>query len=201
MRLNINLASRKYEDVRKFYIGWGIALVTLGVCTLLLVVLAIVHFISSAEANKTIKGLQAQAANLQKQRDELVALETNPANRTITEQKNFWNTQLAKRRFSWTQLLNDLQRMMPARARLASVQPELTPDRRLRLKLIIEGESRPNARELKEKMEASECFRASKILSETTQKDAKTNAAIYKFEIEADYACAARGPGSSREGL
>src|SRR5262249_19117364 len=155
-RLNINLASRKYEDVRKFYIGWGVTLIALGVCTLVLAALATVNYISAAGANKDIKALQDKGAALQKERDSL--LEREKQNREVTEQKRFWNTQIAKRTFSWTQLLNDLQKMMPARARLASVQPELTPDHRLKLKLTIEGESRPSARELKEKMEGSECF-------------------------------------------
>jgi Tfp pilus assembly protein PilN len=200
MRLNINLASRKYEDVRKFFVGWGVTLIALGVCTLLLATMAGINYASTAKATKDIRALETKEAALQKERDTLVERERQ--NREITEQKRFWNSQIARRIFSWTQLLNDLQKMMPARSRLASVQPELTPDHRLKLKLLIEGESRPSARELKEKMEGSECFRSSKILSETTQKDTKTNVQTYKFEIEADYApCASHGQSSAREGL
>src|SRR5262249_7124809 len=202
MRLNINLASRKYEDVRKFFIGWGVTLIAMGVCTLLLAVLATVSFINSAKDRKDVQALQDTGAALQKERDALVESENRPENRGVTEQKRFWNTQFAKRTFSWTQLLNDLQKMMPARARLANVQPELTPDHRLKLKLLIEGESRPSARELKEKMEGSECFRSSKILSETIQKDNRSGVQTYKFEIEADYApCATHSKSSAREGL
>src|SRR5262249_12686755 len=119
MRLNINLASRKYEDVRKFFIGWGVTLIALGVCTLLLATLAAINYASTAKAGKDIKALQAKEEALQKERNTL--LERERQNREVTEQKRFWNTQIAKRTFSWTQLLNVLQKMMPARARLASV--------------------------------------------------------------------------------
>ena len=40
MRLNINLASQKYEDVRRFYVRWGTAIALAAVLTLLLVFLA-----------------------------------------------------------------------------------------------------------------------------------------------------------------
>ena len=36
MRVNINLASRKYEDVQQFFLRWGVALAFLAALTLLL---------------------------------------------------------------------------------------------------------------------------------------------------------------------
>lgn len=202
MRLNINLASRKYEDVRKFFLGWTITLAALGACALLLAILATINYLGSEKSGKNIRDSQAKVSALQKERDALVAKEHLPENRDVTEQKRFWNTQIAKRKFSWTQLFNDLQRIMPARARLVSVQPELTTDNRLQLRLTIEGENRPSARELQEKMETSACFRSPKIRSEDTQKDSKSGVVGYRFEIESDYVpCAALRHVSSREGI
>jgi hypothetical protein len=202
MRLSINLASRKYEDVRKFFIGWRVALAALGVCALLLAILAAMTSVSSAKSGKNIKELQAKVAAQQKERDRLAAIENSPENREVTQEKKFWNTQIAKRKFSWTQLFNDLQRIMPARARLVSVQPDLAGDNNLKLKLMIEGENRSNARELAVKMENSECFRMPKILVETAQKDSGSGATTYKFEIEAAYTpCATPGHTLSKEGI
>jgi hypothetical protein len=202
MRFNINLASRKYEDVRKFYLGWTITLATLGGCALLLAILAAISYVGAKTSSKHIQELETKASALQSERDGLLRTENLPQNRDVVEQKRFWNTQIAKRKFSWTQLFNDLQRIMPARARLVNVQPDLSADNRLKLQLTIEGENRPSARELQEKMESSACFRSPKILTESTQKDSKSGGVGYRFEIESDYVpCASPGRPPSREGI
>jgi hypothetical protein len=188
MRLNINLASRKYEDVRQFYVRWGITLVALTALALLLGTLAGLSYRRSAKSGQDIKQLQQNISSLEKERDRLAAFENLPENRDVTEQKRFWNSQIKRRKFSWTQLFNDLQRIMPSRAHLISVQPELTPDNRLKLKLIIEGESRANSRELQERMEKSERFRSPEIVSETEEKG------HVKFEIQTEYAADAAPP-------
>jgi len=105
----------------------------------------------------------------------------------VTAQKNFWNKQFARRAFSWTQLFNDLQRIMPARAYVSSVHPEITPDNRVKLTLEILGDKHDNPLELVQRMEKSERFRAPKIKSDTSVKDQKTGALIYKLDVETYY--------------
>jgi len=41
MRLNINLATRPYEDAREFWSRWGLGVGALGVVTLILIGLAV----------------------------------------------------------------------------------------------------------------------------------------------------------------
>jgi hypothetical protein len=189
MRLNINLASRKYEDVRQFYLRWRAIVGVLAALVLLLGTLAVLSYSRSAKSGRHIKELQRQIAQLEKERQRLIDEENRPVNREVTEQKRFWNAQIARRKLSWTQLLNDLQRIMPGRASLVSVQPEIKPDRRLMLKLTIGGDSRTNARELVERMEASKGFHGTRILNETAHnpKDAKVGTPSVTFEIESEY--------------
>jgi hypothetical protein len=187
MRLNINLASRKYEDVRQFFVRWSAILGALAALALLLGTLAGLSYSRSAKSGRHIKELQQKNAQLERDRDQLIAFENRPENRDVTEQKRFWNNQIARRKFSWTQLLNDLQKIMPNRASLIAVQPELTLDRRLMLKLMIEADNRTNARELAERMEASKGFHGTAILNEFACKDAKAGTPCVKFEIETEY--------------
>ena len=86
-----------------------------------------------------------------------------PENHEITAQKNYWNRQINRRQLSWTQLFNDLQRIMPARAFLSSVHPEITQDNRLKLTLVIKGDTHGNGLELVQKMEKSARFRGTAI--------------------------------------
>lgn len=187
MRLNINLASRKYEDVRQFFLRWGIALAALAVLTAVLATLAGFSYVRSAKSGREIRDLQQQVAALQKRRDQLMAIDNSPENRDVTQQKKFWNDQIARRNLSWTQLFNDLQRIMPNRAYLNSVQPELTRDNRLNLKLVIAAEKRDDARELQTRMEDSARFLGPKITTETLEKGERNTTPHWKFEIETGY--------------
>jgi hypothetical protein len=195
MRLNINLASVKYEDVRQFFIRWTAAVAALAALAIMLAGLSYFKYSRSTASGRQTRDLQGKIAALEKQRAQAVAFDNRPENRDVTQQKKFWNTQIARRLFSWTQLFNDLQKIMPRRAFLDSVQPELTPENRLKLKLTITGEKKENARELVEKMENSTRFHSPRIVSENVEKERKPGAVPnYKFEIETYYAPAASAP-------
>jgi Tfp pilus assembly protein PilN len=203
MRLNINLASQKYEDVRRFYVRWTLAI---GFSALLLIVLSALawaNFASSAKSGQRIKELQGEIADLQKQRAAAEIVSNLPENHDVNEQKNYWNKQINRRQLSWTQLFNDLQRIMPARAYLSSIHPEITQDNRLKLTLVVMGDTHDNGLELQKKMEKSERFRSPQITAETTQKQPKTDAQLYKFDIVTYYtpAAPAQGRAGNRDGL
>jgi Tfp pilus assembly protein PilN len=203
MRLNINLASQKFEDVRQFYTRWTAAIVFAAVLTLLLIVLAWMNFSSASSSGQRIKDLGARIATLQQERAAAEKVTNLPENHDVTAQKNYWNKQINRRQLSWTQLFNDLQRIMPARAFLSSVHPEITQDNRLKLTLAIKGDTHGNGLELVQKMEKSERFRGPKITSETVEKDQRSAGQIYKFDIVTYYTPAGQMQmrPSAKEGL
>src|SRR5215470_6299400 len=188
MRVNINLASRKYEDVQRFFVRWGVILALVAGLTLLLGAWSVLKYRRDIKNAQETRDLQQQIAQLEKERAEAMAFETRPENLEVTQEKKFWNTQIARRSFSWTQLLNDLQRIMPNRAYLESVQPDLTPDNRLTLRLVIVGEKYEDALELQKKLEASKCFHLPKIMSEIPVQVTKGSVAtLHRFGIQTQY--------------
>ena len=203
MRLNINLASQKYEDVRQFYVRWSVGIVLSALLMLVLIGLASRNFSTSSKSGQRIKQLQAEIADLQKQRAAAEAISNRPENHDVTEQKNYWNRQINRRQLSWTQLFNDLQRIMPARAFLSSVHPEVTLDNRLKLTLVVMGDTHENGLELQKKMEKSSRFRSPQISNELVQTQGKTDVPLYKFEIVTYYTPTAPMPvhTTNREGL
>jgi type IV pilus assembly protein PilN len=187
MRLDINLASQKFEDARKFFLRWGAGLAILAVLAGLFGGLAYRKHNQMIRAQQETRDLEKQIAELQAKRDKALAIDNLPENRDVTQQKTYWNTQLARRSLSWTQLINELQKIMPNRAYLNSVQPELTLDNRVKLKLVITGEKPENARELQRKMETSSRFRGPWIASEVPEAGKQGMPPAYKFEIDSDY--------------
>lgn len=203
MRLNINLASRKYEDVQQFYKRWGLAIAVTAVVTVALLITTVVSYTKSSRSNEHIRQLQSDIASLQDERAKAEAVSNRPENHDVTEQKNYWNHQFYRRQLSWTQLFNDLQKIMPARAFVSSVHPEITQDGRLKLSLVIKGDTHGNGLELVQKMEKSERFRGPQISAETMEKDQRSGQQLYKFEIATYYnpTGSSQARTSSKEGL
>lgn len=191
MRINVNLASRKYEDVRRFFFAWGASLAILALLTVALAVAAVIKRSNAQRDARDARVLEQNIAVLQKKRNELKAFENLPENREVTQQKQFWNTQISRRLFSWTLLLNELQKIMPERAYIDSVQPEITPDNRLLLKVRVIGEKKDDGLQLIERMESSKRFHSTRPLNETLHKVQRTEVPAYVFEIETYYTPAA----------
>ena len=203
MRLNINLASQKFEDVRQFYLRWSIAIGSAAALLLLLIGLAALNYSSSSKSSQRIKELRERIDSLQQQRAAAERISNLPENHDVNLQKNYWNRQINRRQLSWTQLFNDLQKIMPARAYVSSVHPEITLDNRLKLTLMIKGDTHDNGLELVKKMEKSSRFRGAAISSEGTEKDQKTGMELFKFDIVTYYTPAApqSGRATDREGF
>ena len=203
MRLNINLASQKFEDVRQFYVRWVTAICVAAALMIVLIGLALMNYSSSSKSGARIKELQERIASLQKERAAAETVSNLPENHDVTAQKNYWNRQIARRQLSWTQLFNDLQKIMPTRAYVSSVHPEITLDKRLKLTLLIIGDTHDNGLELVKKMEKSERFRGPQINAESAQKDQHSSAMMWKFDIVTYYTPAASGQAraSTKEGL
>lgn len=186
MRTNINLASQKYEDVRQLYLRLGTATALLAVMAVALALLVYANYFSTRRSTERISALRAEVNGLERQKAELLAVQNSPENHDVNQQKDFWNDQIYLRSLSWTQLLTDLEKIMPQRAYLEAVQPSLTPDYRLKLDMIIAGESHENGLELIRKMEKSERFKSPGIRTEgpVSQHGKPT---VWKFQVETYY--------------
>src|SRR5262245_54304845 len=123
MRVNINLSSLKYEDVRQFYVPWRAAISPTALLTLRLIGRALINYSSTSQSKRRISEQEARIDGLQKKRAAAERITQLPENHEVTEQKNYWNRQIKRRQLSWTQLFNDLQKIMPARAFVTTVHP------------------------------------------------------------------------------
>ena|SRR2546423_1407790 len=193
MRLNINLASQKYEDARLFYLRWGAALILVLLITASLGFLAWKNHVNTIKDRQRIDSFRRQMEDLEKDQKQNEAVRNRPENRDAIEQSDFWNNIIDQRQFSWTQLFSDLERIMPGRAYVISIQPSLGPDNRLlgpdgrlKLELTIGGEKHENAVELIRKMEGSERFRFPEIKDEETKTTA-SKATVVEFKIVTYY--------------
>lgn len=169
MRLDINLATRPYEDAREFWARWGLGVGLLGLLTLVLATLAIHGWVKAGRDRQNIRQLQQQIAELDAERAQAQAYLELDINRSTREQSQFLNGLIQRKAFSWTRVFEDLERVMPNGVHVVSLKPELNDLNQLELEMKVAGENRAAAVDLVHRMEGSTHFQGAQLLAESQE--------------------------------
>lgn len=191
MRLNINLATQPYQDVRRFLFRWGFAVAVVAVLSIALLWGAIGSIRSWRKTTRQVNDYRSKIAACDRERANAEALLNRPENRSTRDQSVFINTLIARKAFSWTQVLSDLERIMPSGIHVLGITPDISDDNELQLKLTAVGSSREQAVELISRLESSPHFRNALLRNDVAeQQQSQPNSRpeiIYHFEITATY--------------
>jgi len=199
MRIDINLASHPYEDARRFWFRWGGALAALGVVTLWLIFYTASGWVDARKEHKLGQQYQEQIAARDKQKADAQALMNLPQNASTRDRSQFLNDLFFRKAFSWTEVFEDLEKIMPSGLHVVSIAPELADNNELAIKLVVAGNSHDHALELVRKMEESQHFQQTRIESENSEQGSGANAGdSLKVDISALYVPA--GQKQSRQG-
>jgi type IV pilus assembly protein PilN len=186
MRIDINLATQPYEDSRRFWTYWGSGLAVLGLITLVLGYLAIAGFIQANRERAKIAGLQREIAAYDQEKAAAQAMLSLPENRIVRDQSRFLNDLFQRKSFSWTKVFEDLEQVMPAHLHVVSIQPDMSKDNNLEIKLVVAGESREQALDLVRKMEGSQRFKETHIDTERSEVQPSSGDHVL-FDLSAQY--------------
>jgi Tfp pilus assembly protein PilN len=204
MRLDINLASQPYEDARQFWTVWGTAVGLAGVLTLVLLVLDVTGWVRASSDRHMMEQKRVLIAERDQLRANAQEFLNRPENRVTRDKSQLLNELIERKAFSWTRVLESLEKVMPPRVHLVAISPALTEDNELALKMTVAGDSRDRAIELARRMEASQQFAQTSILRESSV-DSRTGdteqvemAAIYVPEAQVPGAKAPETPADSK---
>jgi hypothetical protein len=186
MRLDINLASQPYEDARQFWTRWGTAVGAAGLLTLILLAMTITGWLNARRDHIAMAERRAQIADRDRVRANAEEILNRPENRNTRDTSQFLNLLIERKSFSWTLVLENLEKVMPPRVHLVSIQPTLDEDNLLALKMTVAGDSRDRAIELPRRMEGSGRFAQTSIVSEHYLQST-TNGDTEQFDIAAIY--------------
>lgn len=121
--LHLNLASRPYRDYRPVY-------AVIVVTSLLIAYLTLVNFDVYYRYRHETRTTRAKIAELETQteterrRADQADAQLRTVNVTaLDKQTRFINTQLAERAFSWSELLDKLERVIPENVRITTISP------------------------------------------------------------------------------
>jgi type IV pilus assembly protein PilN len=186
MRLDINLASQPYEDARQFWIRWGTAVGAVGLLTLVLLAADITGWLNARRDRAAIAQKRAMIAQRDQLRANAERILNLPENRSTRDQSQFLNDLIERKAFSWTRVLENLEKVMPPRVHLIAINPQLDEENQLGLKMTVAGDSRDRAIELARRMEESRRFSQTNIISERTEKQSNSSD-TEQFDIVAVY--------------
>ena len=171
MRLDINLATHPYEDAREFWARWGLGVGALGVLTLILVSFAVHGWVKAGRDRQTIRHLQQQIAERDRERAQAQMFLELDINRSTRDQSQFLNGLIERKAFSWTHVFEDLERVMPNSLHVVSLKPELNEQNQLQLEMKVAADNRAGAVDLVHRMEGSKHFQRTQLVGEQSQEN------------------------------
>lgn len=186
MRIDINLATRPYEDSRQFWTYWGTGIALLALATALLGFMAVTGYVRAGRDRQQIAKLQSQIAAYDREKTEAEAVLNEPRNRELRDESQFLNELFERKSFSWTRVFEDLEQVMPAHLHVISIHPA-SSDNNVKIQLVVGGDSQVQALDLVRKMENSKHFKQTRINSERQSEQQSGSNDRVQFEIEAAY--------------
>jgi type IV pilus assembly protein PilN len=184
MRLNINLATKPYEDVGKFLARWGMLTLLLAVLTAGLLFTAVSNWRNSKTLNVQITDRQQKIEALERDRSNAIEILGRSENKSVATTSRFFNDAIQRKSLSWTRIFMDLERIMPVGLHVVSITPELNKDNQLGIRLLVGGSSHEKAVELVHRMEESSTFKRAQLHSEMM---AQGTGDAVQFEITSTY--------------
>jgi type IV pilus assembly protein PilN len=157
MRISINLASKPFVELRPLFAQLRLAM---GGLALLAVLLAVgVHFygIQAEQAGAAMAALKAQTAAVNNRTATNERRMRLPENQGVLARSQFLNTLFARKAFSWTGVMMDLERVVPQGVQVTSIDPEISKQGVVTIHLRVTGD-RDKAIQLVRNLENSKRF-------------------------------------------
>jgi type IV pilus assembly protein PilN len=168
MRISLNLATHPFVELRPLFARLRLAMAVLAVTALGLGIG--LHLLNrrAQDAQAQMDTLKAQTVAFQSERDSNERRMTEPANRAVLDRSIFLNDLFARKSFSWTSVMMDLEHVLPAGVQVTSIEPVITPNGGVNIRLRVNGE-RDRAVDLVRNLEQSQRFLVPRLANETAQ--------------------------------
>ena len=169
MRISVNLATKPFVEIRPLLARLRVAMAVLAVAMVGLGVWLHVLNRKAAQAQAEMSLVKAKTAELQQERQRNEARMRQPANQAVLERSRFLNDEFARKSFSWTAVMMDLERVLPSGVQVTSIEPQVsTMDGAVTIRLRVSGE-RDRAVQLVRNLEGSARFVHPRLSNEATQ--------------------------------
>ncbi len=169
MRISVNLATRPFVEIRPLLARLRLAMAVLSLLALGLGIWLHALNQRAAMGEAQIKALKVRTTELQQERQANEARMRQSGNQAVLERSRFLNDLFARKSFSWTAVMMDLERVLPAGVQVTSIEPQVsTTDGTVTIRLRVSGE-RDRAVQLVRNLEGSARFVHPQLSNEAAQ--------------------------------
>ncbi len=123
MRIQLNLASRPFVELGPLYLRLRILIVLLAVVAVPLWLLLATEKRKAAEAQARLDAVQQRIHAIEAQRQAFQSSMREPQNASVLSQSQFLNQLFARKAFSWTAVMMDLENVLPSGVQVLNIDP------------------------------------------------------------------------------
>lgn len=188
MRININLATERYEAAQQYLRRMRTVVVLLAIVAFALVGYILYQRKNTRDVDGRIRQATHELAELSNEKAQAQAILNKPANRGTVEQSQFLNELFARKSLSWTRIFSEMERIMPPNIHVVSIKPDYTANNEMVVHMVVATDSRDRAVELVKHMEKSSHFRSPQVVAENVTTQANADQAAGSGNIQFDIA-------------
>ncbi len=194
MRITINLASKPFIELRPLYARLRLWMAVLFLVAIPLWLLLKAETRKAALANAKLQSVESSIRRLENQQKSYQAMMLQPQNAAVLTQAAFLNQLFARKAFSWTAIMMDLETVLPGGVQVMNIDPVTDKSGNVTIRLRVSGQ-RDRAVELVRNLEHSHRFLQPRLASESAETNTAgqanfqpTNApSNVNFDVLADY--------------
>ncbi len=168
MRVSVNLATRPFIELRPLFAKLRLIAIGLAVLAVILAFALRALNARAATAEAQMNALKSRTQQFQQERQRNEARMRQPQNMAVLERSQFLNDLFAHKSFSWTSVMMDLERVLPAGIQVTSIEPAISKTGEVSIRLKVSGD-RDRAVELVRNLERSQRFVSPRLAGEQSQ--------------------------------
>jgi type IV pilus assembly protein PilN len=195
MRIQLNLASRPFVELGPLYLRLRVLIVLLAVVAVPLWLLLATEKRKAAEAQARLDAVQQQIYAIEAQRQAFQSQMREPQNASVLSQSQFLNHVFARKAFSWTAVMMDLENVLPSGVQVLNIDPVVSSkDGKVTIRLRVSG-AHDRGVDLVRNLEHSHRFLAPRLARETAESNqngrpieqVNNTASNVNFDLLAEY--------------
>lgn len=166
MRVPINMATQPLESLRPLRAAVTAAAVSVLLLTAILIRREVLNRNEFRAQTDRIQKLSGDNLALQREQEQLQTWMGTPEVEQIRQRSAFLNSIILQKSLSWTRMFLDLEKTLPAEARITAIRPSINDTQDAELNLTVAADTMPPLIEFLKNLEASPQFGAYAISSQ-----------------------------------
>ena len=168
MRIQLNLATRPFVELGPLYLRLRVLIILLAVIAVPLWILLATEKRKASEAQGRLNAVEQRIQAIEYQKQAFQAQMREPKNAAVLSQSQFLNQMFARKAFSWTAVMMDLENVLPSGVQVMNIDPVVSRDGKVTIRLRVSG-AHDRGVDLIRNLEHSHRFLAPRLARETAE--------------------------------